>query len=188
MTSSFNLLFAPVPVKTDFQNFSAHITYFGKHYKATFIQGQRNKGALTSDGVVFTLSKMDAENFNKYFKLWHKRLAKNIFEMYVNDWHKTITTLGYNIVKPKVKIERMLQDWGLCFYNQKIIILNEYLLAAPQECISYIILHEMVHLLEETHNTIFNSLLTHIDPQWQVKANSLKSFTAKHQITPAPKF
>jgi predicted metal-dependent hydrolase len=56
---------------------------------------------------------------------------------------------------------------GSCSALARTIRLNSELAKKPRECLEYIVVHEMVHLLERTHNRRFISLMEQFMPRWQ---------------------
>lgn len=60
----------------------------------------------------------------------------------------------------------MQKRWGSCT-NSGIIILNPELVAAPKECIEYVILHELCHLRKRNHTLGFYRLLLKMVPKWE---------------------
>jgi predicted metal-dependent hydrolase len=71
---------------------------------------------------------------------------------------------------PQLSIRRMSRQWGSCS-PQGRIALNVALVRAPQECIDYVLLHELIHLEEHNHGPAFYRLLDRHLPHWkQTKA------------------
>ena len=64
-------------------------------------------------------------------------------------------------------VQRMKTKWGSCSESAGTIRLNSELAKKPRECLEYIVVHEMVHLLERTHNRRFVSLMDQFMPRWQ---------------------
>ena len=97
---------------------------------------------------------------------WYKKQANKIFTQRLNlllpktSWVKNI---------PLFKIRKMQKQWGSCSAKGNLIF-NPHLVKAPLECIDYIILHELCHILEHNHSTKFWSLLMQVMPHYnQVK-------------------
>src|SRR5215213_4913498 len=61
----------------------------------------------------------------------------------------------------------MKTKWGSCSAAARTIRLNSELAKKPRECLEYIVVHEMVHLLERTHNRRFMTLMEQFMPRWQ---------------------
>ena len=66
-----------------------------------------------------------------------------------------------------IYVQRMKTKWGSCSASARSIRLNSELAKKPRECLEYIVVHEMVHLLERTHNRRFMSLMEQFMPRWQ---------------------
>ena len=64
-------------------------------------------------------------------------------------------------------VQRMKTRWGSCNHKARTIRLNTELAKKPPECLEYIVVHELTHLLEPTHNTRFLGLMDQLMPNWQ---------------------
>ena len=64
-------------------------------------------------------------------------------------------------------VQRMKTKWGSCNHHAGLIRLNTDLARKPRECLEYIVVHEMVHLLEPTHRERFVELMDRFMPKWQ---------------------
>lgn len=63
-------------------------------------------------------------------------------------------------------IRRMKTKWGSCNTTSRRIWLNLELAKKPAQCVEYIVVHELVHLLERHHNDRFMALMDQYLPQW----------------------
>jgi predicted metal-dependent hydrolase len=96
----------------------------------------------------------------------------------VNEWHKSLL---HGVVprliqkwEPKLKVkvsdyflQRMKTKWGSCNHRAKHIRLNTELVKKPKDLLEYVVVHEMIHLLEPTHNSRFVDLLDVHYPSWR---------------------
>lgn len=73
----------------------------------------------------------------------------------------------------RVLVQRMKTKWGSCATASRNIRLNTDLAKKPLECLEYIVLHEMAHLLEPTHNARFVGLMDAYMPSWQFQRGLL---------------
>jgi predicted metal-dependent hydrolase len=64
-------------------------------------------------------------------------------------------------------IRQMRTRWGSCTPGRRTIRLNTELAKKPSECLEYVVVHELVHLLEPSHNATFMSLMDKFMPQWR---------------------
>lgn len=78
-------------------------------------------------------------------------------------------------------VQRMKTRWGSCNPKSGNIRLNTDLAKKPRECLQYILVHEMVHLLEPTHNARFASLMDSFVPQWQFHREELNRLPVRHE-------
>ena len=74
---------------------------------------------------------------------------------------------------PEFKIRTMKTKWGSCATDSKRLWFNIELAKKPLECIEYIVVHEMVHLMERNHNKRFVLLMDQYYPNWQVQKKVL---------------
>ncbi len=70
-------------------------------------------------------------------------------------------------------VRRMKTMWGSCNYRAHTIRLNTELARKPPECLEYVVVHELVHLLEPTHNARFAALMDRFMPKWKLYRENL---------------
>jgi predicted metal-dependent hydrolase len=78
-------------------------------------------------------------------------------------------------------IQRMKTKWGSCNTSFGNIRINTELAKKPRECLEYIVVHEMVHLLEPTHNKHFVFLMDQFMPKWQFYRDELNRLPVRHE-------
>lgn len=78
-------------------------------------------------------------------------------------------------------VQRMKTRWGSCNASAHTIRLNTDLAKKPRECLEYLVVHEMVHLLEPTHNARFVTLLDGFLPNWRSLRDTLNSLPVRHE-------
>jgi predicted metal-dependent hydrolase len=78
-------------------------------------------------------------------------------------------------------VQHMKTRWGSCNGSTRSIRLNTDLAKKPRECLEYIVVHEMVHLLEPTHNANFVSLMDRLMPQWRLRREQLNQLPVRHE-------
>lgn len=81
----------------------------------------------------------------------------------------------------RVFVQRMKTKWGSCNPSSRAIRLNTDLAKKPPECLEYIVVHEMTHLLEPTHNARFIALMDMFMPQWQQVRATLNRLPVRHE-------
>ena len=70
-------------------------------------------------------------------------------------------------------IKNMRTKWGTCNVDKKRIWLNLQLVKKTPECLEYVIIHELVHLLERNHNDKFCEYMNRFCPNWREVKESL---------------
>jgi predicted metal-dependent hydrolase len=78
-------------------------------------------------------------------------------------------------------VQRMKTKWGSCNPKAHSIRLNTELAKKPVECLEYIIVHEMIHLLEPTHNARFLALMDQFMPRWASVRQLLNRLPVRHE-------
>jgi len=106
---------------------------------------------------------------------WYRQQMKELVPKYISIWEE----------KMKVKVQefgikKMKTKWGTCNREAKRIWLNLNLAKKPPECIEYIVVHEMVHLLERTHNAKFIAYMNKFLPQWKHIKEELNRLPVSH--------
>ncbi len=92
---------------------------------------------------------------------WYRSELKKSVHKFIKKWE---TKIG--VKSNKFKIRKMRTKWGSCNNKTKTIILNLELAKKPVECLEYIIVHELVHLLERPHNELFVKYMNKFMPKW----------------------
>jgi hypothetical protein len=78
-------------------------------------------------------------------------------------------------------VRRMKTKWGSCNYRAHTIRLNTELAKRSPECLEYIVVHELMHLLEPTHNARFVELMDRHMPHWRMQRDELNRSPLAHE-------
>ena len=78
------------------------------------------------------------------------------------------------------RIQRMKTKWGSCNIEARRIRLNLELARKPPECLEYLVVHEMVHLLERRHTARFRALMDRFMPGWADVRRLLNALPVAH--------
>ena len=106
---------------------------------------------------------------------WYRVQLKKAALPLIEKWEQL---LGVSV--ERLYVQRMKTKWGGCNSAKGHIRLNTDLAKKPPECLEYIVVHEMVHLLEPTHNARFVALLDDHLPQWQHYRDMLNRLPVAH--------
>ncbi|MEX2120419.1 MAG: SprT-like domain-containing protein [Pirellulales bacterium] len=74
----------------------------------------------------------------------------------------------------------MKTRWGSCNSPARTIRLNTDLARKLRECLEYIVVHEMIHILEPTHNEVFQAYMNHFMPDWKHRRQVLNQLPVRH--------
>jgi predicted metal-dependent hydrolase len=101
-------------------------------------------------------------NRTKVLREWYRSYLKQRIPELLAQWQPV---LGVEIRDFGVK--NMKTRWGSCNINRKRIWLGLQLAQRPAECLEYVVVHELLHLIEKHHNARFYSLMDRFLPRWQ---------------------
>lgn len=74
----------------------------------------------------------------------------------------------------EVRFKRMTSRWGSCLPVRRIVCLNTRLVFYPEACLEEVIVHELCHLKEPSHNARFHALMSHYLPDYKARSARLR--------------
>jgi predicted metal-dependent hydrolase len=95
-------------------------------------------------------------------KEWYRGKLKDILLEFVPKWEAIL-----NVKANQVKVQTMRTKWGSCNTENGNILFNIELAKKPIECIEYVVVHELLHLIERKHSDLFKAYLDKYVPNWQ---------------------
>lgn len=107
---------------------------------------------------------------------WYRSQLKALLPRLIAEWEKKM-----NVKVNEFGIKKMKTKWGTCNRKAKRIWLNLELAKKPSECLEYIVVHEMTHLLERNHNDRFISLMNLSLPKWSFYKEELNRSPLRHE-------
>ena len=99
---------------------------------------------------------------------WYREQLKVLIPPLLEKWQPV---LGVQVADWGIK--KMKTKWGSCNPNSRRIWFNLELAKKPALCLEYIVVHELVHLLERHHNDQFSALMELHVPQWRLYRDML---------------
>jgi predicted metal-dependent hydrolase len=118
----------------------------------------------------------DARKKRAIVETWYRQQLKKAVPPLIARWEPL---LGLKV--ERFFVQRMKTKWGSCNHGTHSIRLNTELAKKPRECLEYIVVHEMTHVLEPTHNARFVALLDQFMPQWQFYRDQLNRLPVSHE-------
>lgn len=104
----------------------------------------------------------DARQRAEVIHEWHKSLLHEAVPPLIRKWEQKLA-----VSVARYFLQRMKTKWGSCNHEAAHIRLNTELVKKPKDLLEYVVVHEMVHLLEPTHNDRFVAILGDHWPQWR---------------------
>jgi predicted metal-dependent hydrolase len=148
------------------RNFIERETHFlwGRRYLMT-VKFADAKPSISIDHKRITLTVRtgtDLDSRAKVIHAWHKRLLHEVVPGLIEKWQPRlgVKVSGYFL-------QRMKTKWGSCNHIDGNIRLNTELVKKPKDLLEYVVVHEMVHMLEPTHSERFQLLLYKHYPTWR---------------------
>lgn len=110
-------------------------------------------------------------------ELWQRREAQKVFPLRLAFCHEEMKSL--RLPFPELKIRKMRTRWGSCT-RKGVITLNLELIRMPAECIDYVVMHELCHLVEFNHSKQFYELQSRFLPDWKERKHRLETLARAH--------
>lgn len=107
---------------------------------------------------------------------WYRQQVRDVVPALLAKWGPLL-----RVKARRVFVQRMKTKWGSCTPESGYIRLNTDLAKKPPECLEYIVVHELVHLLEPTHNERFVALMDLYLPHWQHLRKQLNRLPVRHE-------
>lgn len=106
-----------------------------------------------------------------YYEKWLRKELKKELEIFLQKWEKII-----KVKVNQVRIKKMKTKWGSCNPDAKRIWINLELIKKPNEYLEYVVVHELVHLLEREHSRRFKQIMDKYLPKWEIYKKRLNEF------------
>lgn len=145
---------------------------FGKRYRLEVIERRgRHEIAIKNNSTLqlFVNSGTTTASRDKVLREWYREQLKARIPALLEHWEPVIgkKASAWGVKKMKTK-------WGSCNTDKRRIWLNLELVKKPAECLEYVLVHELVHLIERRHNDHFKGLMEGFMPQWRMHRDILK--------------
>jgi predicted metal-dependent hydrolase len=107
---------------------------------------------------------------------WYRRFLRSQVGDLIAKWEPIVgvEVAGWGIKKMKTR-------WGTCNSEARRIWINLELAKKPPACLEYIVVHELVHLIERRHNQHFRELMDRHLPQWRMYRDELNRAPLAHE-------
>lgn len=138
---------------------------WGKPYRLQVVydEGTQHQIVKTPTKIIMTVPKnTDIETKERLLTEWYRHELKRVLESVIIDCEKK-TGVHAN----EFRIKNMKTRWGTCNIEKRRIWINLQLAKKPVECLEYVVIHELIHLLEKNHTHKFHALVENYCPTWR---------------------
>jgi predicted metal-dependent hydrolase len=153
----------------DYKTRESHY-FLGKRYLLKVVEGNHKSSVMLNHSNIVLNVRKNASKEQRQVLLqeWYRTQLKEISLKMIRKWEKKM-----NVAVGDVRVRKMKTRWGSCNHKSKKIHLNLELAKKPLQCLEYIIVHEMVHLIERKHGERFLAYMNKFLPSWKVYKGEL---------------
>ena len=151
-----------------------HVWLWGKRLPAHFLLRGKTHGTyeVQADAVNFYYrSELSEKARCAFVEFFYKQKVSGRGEQLLQAWEKKM-----GVHHTGLKVHRMKTRWGSCNVRTGGINLNTLLACWPQECLEYIVVHELAHLHEANHSPRFHAIVERYLPEWRERKKLLVAF------------
>lgn len=153
-----------------------NIWLWGKHYTANFAKATGEEQVLLRDKeLLFTYKGTLTERKKQLLvERFYWQCLKAMLEKSLEQWQPKL-----GLYANSWKLQRLKSKWGRCNIVTKELLFNVSLVHRPLPCLEYVVLHELAHLYEASHNQRFQNFLSRYMPDWKEKRKLVNKFIFK---------
>ena len=161
---------SPPATSAKFETGEQHY-FLGKPYTLTVKEQTRAMKIIFDNESLHCLVKSNSTEKERQLILlnWYRQEMNAYLPALIAKWEPII---GVNVAAWGIKI--MKTRWGSCNTHARRIWLNLNLIKKPLSCLEYVLVHEMIHILEASHNKRFYMLMEKFLPQWRETQKQLE--------------
>lgn len=136
----------------------------GRRYRLTVFEDNVSSVAKRNNSVLEMRARPNStrEDRKNLLHRWYRTILQERIPGLIDKWEIIV---GVTIAD--YRIRRMKTRWGSCNSAERRICLNLELAKKPSSCLEYILVHEMVHILERHHTERFKEFMDRFMPQWR---------------------
>jgi len=153
--------------------------YLGRRYRLK-VHEQNGPARVALRGMtkleIFVRPGMSVEQREAVLLRWYRQQLKKLIPPMLEKWQPIL-----DVQVDDWGVRKMKTKWGSCNPTERRIWVNLELAKKHVHCLEYIVVHEMVHLLERHHNERFMSLMDQFMPQWRAYREKLKQGPLGHE-------
>jgi len=151
---------------------------WGKRYLLSVVEAEQPPSVdLKHDRFILSVRPTSREaKRQQIVEDWYREQVRNATAALIPKWEPKVGVEVANFY-----VQRMKTRWGSCNSQARTIRLNTDLAKKPRQCLEYIVVHEMIHILEPTHNERFRALMNQYMPDWEHRRQILNRLPVRHE-------
>jgi predicted metal-dependent hydrolase len=151
---------------------------WGRRYLLSVIEGDHPPSIeLSHNRIVLRVRPTTGrDKRDELMEQWYREKVKSAAPALIAKWERLL-----GVKARRIFVQHMKTKWGSCNPRAGTIRLNTDLAKKPRECLEYIIVHELAHLIEPTHNDHFFTMMDRFVPKWQSYRETLNRLPVKHE-------
>ncbi|WP_024972830.1 SprT family zinc-dependent metalloprotease [Ralstonia pickettii] len=118
----------------------------------------------------------DVNKRREVLEAWYREQLRAAVSPLLEKWEPLL-----GVKARRILVQHMKTKWGSCNPVTGNIRLNTDLACKPSDCLEYILVHELLHLIEPTHNARFQAFMDRFMPQWRQVRDALNRLPVRHE-------
>lgn len=150
---------------------------WGKRYLLKVVEKEAAPSVDLQHSHIWLQVRPGADEVKKaaVLEAWYRRQVREALAPLIAKWEERL-----GVRAGSMRVRRMKTRWGSCNPRTAGILINTELGKKPPECLEYIVVHELMHLIEPTHNSRFVALMDHHLPHWRLLRDELNRAPLGH--------
>ena len=145
--------------------------YLGRKYRLKIELGACDKLLLKNGYFCLATTSDQPEHIKQLMQSWYRSRAEVILAQVFADCWQGFARAGLS--QPRLQIKSLAKRWGSLSRSGRLT-LNVNLIQTPKECIEYVVIHELCHLIHHNHSSDFYQLLERTMPDWPRRKHKLE--------------
>lgn len=159
------------PIEAQFVDGESHYLWGEPHtLKVIERHGKHELLKIGNELHLYVRASTTTKNKSLVVDEFYKQCIEQQLESMLPFWEDRMS-----VTVPNLVLRRMKSRWGSCRSDGQRICLNSELAKYPLDCLEYVLVHEMVHLFEMSHNHRFKALMDRFLPDWRERKMRLNN-------------
>jgi predicted metal-dependent hydrolase len=154
--------------------------FLGRRYRLSVVTAQGKSGVVVRNRSFLELRVspgLSAEQRERVLQRWYRESLRELAAPLIAKWQ---AVLGVTVDQWGIK--KMKTRWGSCNAKARRVWLNLELAKKPPECLEYLVVHELLHLLVHHHDERFRALMDQHLPRWRSIQKTLNAAPLAHEM------